>query len=71
MKAPNAYELVPNNVAETAATYITVKGGALMQNGDYWYPARPLGMSSISNRINLAWEVFTGRSDVIRWPAGQ
>lgn len=32
------------------------------------YPVRCMGMYSLANRIKLAWEVFTGRSDVLRWP---
>lgn len=33
-----------------------------------WHPARPIGLFSVKSRICLAWEVFTGRADVLRWP---
>lgn len=33
-----------------------------------WLPARPEGMFSIKSRLRLAWEVFTGKADVLRWP---
>jgi hypothetical protein len=36
-----------------------------------WMPARPLGYYSMSNRINLAWMVFTGRADALVWPGKQ
>jgi hypothetical protein len=36
--------------------------------GGKWLPARPLGMFSIKSRLQLAWEVFSGRADVLRWP---
>lgn len=39
-------------------------------NGN-WYPARPVGFHSFWSRISLAWEVFTGRADVLRWPGDQ
>lgn len=36
-----------------------------------WYPARPLGYFSLVSRAKLAWEVFTGKADVLRWPGDQ
>lgn len=40
-----------------------------------WYPARPLNgtkkYTSFSLRLKRAWEVFQGRADVFKWPAGQ
>jgi len=41
------------------------------RDGNTWFPARPEGLSSIKSRLRLAWEVFTGRADVLRWPDGQ
>lgn len=39
--------------------------------GGDWFPTRPHGMFSIKSRACLAWEVFTGRADVLRWPGKQ
>lgn len=36
-----------------------------------WMPARPIGLSGFSNRIKLAWMVFTGKADAVKWPGGQ
>ena len=36
-----------------------------------WVPARPKGLYSIKNRIQLAWMVFTGKADALLWPEGQ
>lgn len=36
-----------------------------------WVPARPMGLFSLTNRIRLAWSVFTGKNDVLSWPEGQ
>jgi hypothetical protein len=33
-----------------------------------WVPARPYGLYSLSNRFRLAWMVFTGKADALRWP---
>jgi hypothetical protein len=33
--------------------------------------ARPHGFFSLSNRLALAWGVFTGRYDALKWPAEQ
>lgn len=38
------------------------------KDGKYWYPARPLNYASVVHRLRLAWAVFTGQVDVIRWP---
>ena len=32
-----------------------------------WEPARPFGMFSLRNRFRLAWMVFTGEADALRW----
>lgn len=46
-----------------------VKDGPHVQvkGGDY-EPARPYGLYSLRNRIRLAWMVFTGEADALRWP---
>jgi hypothetical protein len=36
-----------------------------------WVPARPIGLSYLSNRFKLAWMVFTGKADALIWPEGQ
>lgn len=32
-----------------------------------WALARPLGMGGFWHRLRLAWGVFTGRYDALRW----
>ena len=37
-----------------------------------WVPARPLpfyygGLANLTNRLHLAWLVFTGRCDALQW----
>ena len=48
-----------------------LKKGPQVGIGGSWYPARPLGLFSVKARILLAWEVFTGEADVLRWPGNQ
>ena len=36
-----------------------------------WVPARPYGLFSIKNRFKLAWGVFIGEYDALKWPEGQ
>ena len=38
---------------------------------DEWVPCRPIGLSGFSNRLKLAWMVFTGKADALVWPLGQ
>ena len=33
-----------------------------------WAPARPLGYDSFRSRLRLAWMVFTGKCDALKWP---
>ena len=43
----------------------------LMEYNGTWVPARPLGLFSITNRFRLAWLVFTGKCDAVKWPGEQ
>ena len=36
-----------------------------------WIPARPVGFFSWRYRLSLAWGVFTGKLDALKWPGGQ
>lgn len=36
-----------------------------------WVPARPVGMGGIRHRLRMAWLAFTGKADLVRWPANQ
>lgn len=38
-----------------------IKGGA-------YQPARCFGFFSLRSRLRLAWMVFTGEADALRWP---
>lgn len=48
-----------------------IKRWDVEKNGgnDYWYLARPLGMQTLSlrQRFKVAWGVFTGRYDALKW----
>jgi len=36
-----------------------------------WVPARYMGDYRLLTRIRLAWGVFTGKYDAVKWPGGQ
>ena len=36
------------------------------KNGD-WVPARPIGFFSLRWRLKLAWNVFLGKYDALKW----
>ena len=41
-------------------------------DGIHYVPARPLNaMGGLSDRLRVAWMVFTGRADAFTWPQGQ
>lgn len=62
MKYPGHYSVwFIQNCANDTQAYI---------NGKY-VAARPLGWQSWTNRFRLAWAVFTGRMDALKWPEGQ
>ena len=42
-----------------------------VQIGGAWVAARPIGLCSIKRRFQLAWRVFTGECDAVRWEKGQ
>lgn len=33
-----------------------------------WVPARPISGGGMFDRIRLAWMVFVGKADALRWP---
>lgn len=39
-------------------------------DGQHYVPARPMGYPGLGlrRRLKLAWGVFTGRYDVLKWP---
>lgn len=61
--APNTWDLA------SLSKYL--KDGPLIRCEQGDFPARPEGLFSVLSRLTLAWEVFTGRADVLRWPGGQ
>lgn len=62
MKAPNLWTLkeLQQNVNNNQ-THISGR----------WIPARPLGLDTLSNRFKLAWQVFAGKYDAVKWPGNQ
>lgn len=36
-------------------------------HGDVWMLARPLSSGSLFTRFKLAWKVFTGECDALKW----
>ncbi len=43
----------------------------LTYTNEGWVPARPLFVTSFIKRVQLAWLVFTGRRDALKWSGGQ
>ena len=60
-KAPNLYSL--QELRTYWHNHVQIDGE--------WYLARPLGLDTLSNRLKLAWAVFTGKYDAVRWPGNQ
>ncbi len=60
-RAPNLWELLNLYQYMDEGTRAQIKDGL-------WVPARPLGFFSIRGRIKLAWGVFVGRYDAVKWP---
>lgn len=63
MKAPTLFE-VSSLIELTSQNLICF-------DGKTWVPARPLGMATLWSRFVLAWKVFTGELDAVKWPYGQ
>jgi len=63
-KAPNSWTL------KELQNHQDIIGCAVEIDGK-WLPARPIGLDTLSNRFKLAWQVFTGKADTVRWPGGQ
>ena len=65
-KAPNLYNLV--NLKE----HFVGNGGTMTEDKQgNWVPARPLGYYSLTRRFRIAWGVFTGKYDALKWPGDQ
>lgn len=61
-KAPNLWALkVLQNEVNNNQTEINGK----------WIPARPLGVDCLRHRLRLAWGIFLGKYDAVKWPGGQ
>ena len=43
-------------------------GDSVQAQDGSWQPARGYGMYSLRSRMRLAWMVFTGKADALRWP---
>jgi hypothetical protein len=63
MKSPTLYTLA--DLADTSGR------ATASIDGKSWHPARPMGYSSLRNRLRVTWAVFTGCADAVTWPAGQ
>ena len=62
-KAPNLVTLESIAKGEYNDTLAGINGK--------WVPARPLGYYSFRSRLRLAWAVFSGKYDALKWPEGQ
>ena len=60
MRVPDVWDVA--NLTKDAVAYSTAPDGT-------WRPARPLGHASLSlrRRVVVAWRVFTGRYDALKW----
>jgi hypothetical protein len=45
-----------------------IRNGPTVELNGVWQPARPFGFYSLRERFRLAWMVFTGQADALRWP---
>ena len=63
-KAPNLWTL------KTLQNQQEIFGCSVHIDGQ-WLPARPLGLDTLSNRFKLAWQVFVGKCDAVKWPGNQ
>ena len=50
--------------------YIRTSNTTAQINGK-WIPARPLGLDTLKNRFRLAFMVFTGKLDALKWGGNQ
>ena len=56
--APNLFNL--KELMKAFETSIEINGK--------WVPARPCGLYSLKNRIVLAFGIFVGKYDAVKWP---
>jgi hypothetical protein len=66
MRAPMLYLATAQVLKSIAETQTCLPDGR-------WQPARPLSWSGfmLRHRLKCAWNVFTGRWDVLRWAGDQ
>ena len=62
MKAPNLWRI--NSLLDNLKSVSTQIDG-------HYYPARPIGLDTLSHRVKLAWGVFAGKYDALKWPKNQ
>lgn len=60
-QAPNDWTIGELITHLQAGPRTQIKGGG-------WQPARPFGLFGLRSRLRLAWLVFTGQADALRWP---
>lgn len=56
----------PNLLSVNEVILISNTCSSQNKNGD-WVPARPIGFFSLRWRLKLAWNVFLGRYDALKW----
>ena len=64
-KAPSLYSLAElKNIVNGNGPMTEISSGK-------WVPARSLGFYSLPRRLKLAWGVFIGKYDALKWPGNQ
>ena len=58
----------PNDFTIGELTKLIATGPQVQIKGGGYQPARPYGLFSLRSRLRLAWLVFTGEADALRWP---
>ncbi len=58
----------PNDFTIGELTKLIASGPQVQIKGGSYQPARPYGLFSLRSRLRLAWLVFTGEADALRWP---
>ena len=65
-RAPRKYELMELAPIFDSPSRWEIKSSAVSDK--YWVPARPLHVSTLKDRLLIAWKVFKGEFDALEWP---
>ena len=58
---------VPQVIYSDYFSYNAISTGILVNGKLKWVPARPYSYGGLFTRIKIAWKVFTGEYDALKW----